>query len=357
MPIDSGIDGGYGPAGILLCCRLYAELVDALGMTKSKLVLNLALQGGGAHGAFTWGALDRLLEEPSIEFGAISGTSAGALNGAALVTGWVRDGRQGAREQLALLWQKAAEVSALAALMMLPLRKPSLGHWDDLLPLLPPTIANPLGIQPLRYVLGQVIDEKALRSSKAPALFVNALRVRDGATRVFGPADISIEGLLASACAPQLFTAVHFEHEHYWDGSYTANPVLKPLYEGLQQADVLLIELSPLQRPELQLSAKNILNRINEITGNAGLQHEIGLSERTQRDEPGLRFHVLSIPEDGCEAFLDPSIKRSADAVLFETLKQEGRRSCDRWLDENRENLGVRSSVDVNLRYLQAFTA
>lgn len=152
------------------CCTCHGRVLDALGMTKQKLTLHLALQGGGAHGAFTWGALDRLLDEPSIEFGAISGCSAGALNGAALVSGWVRDGRQGARAQLALLWQKAAEVSALAALMMLPLRKPSLGHWDDLVPLLPPAIANPLGIQPLRYVLDQVIDEQALRSPGAPAL-------------------------------------------------------------------------------------------------------------------------------------------------------------------------------------------
>lgn len=214
-------------------------------MTNRHLTLNLALQGGGAHGAFTWGALDRLLDEPSIGFGAISGTSAGALNGAALVTGWVRAGRQGAREQLALLWQKAAEVSALAALMMLPFRKPSLGHWDDLLPLLPPTLANPLGIQPLRYVLNQVIDEQALKDPDAPPLFVNAIRVRDGATRIFGPADISIEGLLASACAPQLFTAVEIEQEYYWDGSYTANPVLQPLYENYKQADLLLLNFPP----------------------------------------------------------------------------------------------------------------
>jgi NTE family protein len=324
-------------------------------MTKQKLTLHLALQGGGAHGAFTWGALDRLLDEPSIEFGAISGCSAGALNGAALVTGWVRDGRQGARAQLALLWQKAAEVSALASLMMLPLRKPSLGHWDDMVPLLPPAIANPLGIQPLRYVLDQVIDEQALRSPGAPALFVNAIRVRDGATRVFGPADISIEGLLASACAPQLFTAVEIEQEHYWDGSYTANPVLRPLYENRRQADVFLIELSPLQRQELPLSAKNILNRINEITGTAGLRHEIGLFEQARRSEKGLRFHVLSIPEDSGGPLLDPSIKRSADAVLFEALRQEGRRCCDKWLHENRGNLGVRSSVDPASRYLQAF--
>lgn len=307
-------------------------------MTKKPLKLNLALQGGGAHGAFTWGALDRLLEEPLIEFGSISGTSAGALNGAALVTGWVRAGRQGAREQLALLWQKAAEVSSLASLTMIPLRKPSLGHWDDMVPLLPPMIANPLGIQPLRYVLNQVIDQQALRSPGAPALFVNAIRVRDGATRVFGPKDITIEALLASACAPQLFTAVEIEDEHYWDGSYTANPVLRPLYEGLQQADVLLIELSPVQRQELPLSAKNILNRINEITGNAGLQHEIQLLKENQRSKAGLRLHVLNIPAS-CEHLMDPSIKRSADAGLFETLRQEGWRCCDQWLDENYDSL------------------
>ena len=320
-------------------------------MTKDY-PLQLALQGGGAHGAFTWGALDRLLEERDIDIGRISGTSAGALNGAALVCGLVRGGRDGAKENLALLWHKAAEAGVLGTLLMLPWRKPSFGLWDDSQPLMPPAIANPWGIQPLRQVLQQVIDEETFRSAEAPRLHVNAVRVRDGATRLFGPHEITVEALLASACAPQLFSAVEVQGEMYWDGSYTANPVLQPLYAGLDEADILLVELTPLVRNEIPLSAKNILNRINEIASTAGLKAELAKLQATRAERPGLRLHVLSIPDEAEAALLDPSVKRSADLVLFQTLRNEGRRCCEAWLGANRPRLGRSSGVDLAARYL-----
>ena len=322
---------------------------------NDRHTLHLALQGGGAHGAFTWGALDRLLDEPTIDIGRISGTSAGALNAAALATGMVHGGRDGARRNLALLWQKAAEAGTLATLMMLPLRKPSLGLWDDSMPLLPPALANPMGILPLRQVLEQVIDQDALRSPDAPRVYVNAVRVRDGATRLFGPAELSIDALLASACAPQLFSGVEIEGEVYWDGSYTANPVMVPLYRGLEQADVLLVELSPLHRVETPVSAKNILNRINEIASTAGLVAELGRLHVYRQAHPAVRMHLLSMPDSAVPALLDASIKRSADMVLFQALRQEGWRCCDQWLRQNRSAVGHASTVDLEARYLRPY--
>ena len=319
---------------------------------KNSQTLHLGLQGGGAHGAFTWGVLDRLLDEPSIGIGRISGTSAGALNAAAFATGMVHGGREGARKNLALLWQKAAEAGTLATLLMLPLRKPSLGLWDDSMPLLAPPLANPVGILPLRQVLDQVVDEAALRHPEAPPVYVNAVRVRDGATRLFGPADMSIDALLASACAPQMFSGIEIEGEVYWDGSYTANPVLVPLYRGSKQADVLLVELSPLRREEIPLSARNILNRINEIASMAGLVAEVGRLQAYQQVHPAVRAHLLSIPDRATPALLDASIKRSADMVLFQTLRQEGWRCCEQWLEENRSAIGRTSTVDLAARYV-----
>ena len=318
-------------------------------------ILNLALQGGGAHGAFTWGVLDRLLEEPGIEIGRISGTSAGALNGAALATGYARDGRSGAREQLALLWTRVAAIGLPLAFLLMPWRKSSLGVWDDALPLISPYVANPLGMTPLRQVLNSVVDFDALRGGDAPALFVNAVNVHTGLSRVFGPEEMSVDALLASACAPLLFEAVKIGGEAYWDGSYGGNPMLWPLYEAQDEADVLMIELTPLQRAETPTTAKNILNRINEIASINALVAELGAIDRCNRRGASVRLHVLSLAEEKSPVALEPSVKRSLGMTLYESLRRTGRAACERWLAEHRDDLSVRSSVDLHGRYLQPY--
>ena len=321
-------------------------------MTRAR-VLNLALQGGGAHGAFTWGVLDRLLQEPGLEIGRVSGVSAGALNGAALVSGFARGGREGAREQLDMLWRKVAQAGFPLTVLLLPLRKPGLGVWDDALPLLSPYQANPLGLGPLRYILEQVVDVAALQSPR-PALFVNAVNVRTAQSRVFGPPDMSIDALLASACAPLLFQAVQIGDDAYWDGSYGANPMLWPLYDQSPDQDILLVELTPLERAETPMSAKNILNRINEIAGINGLVSELNAAERWQRHTEGaaLRFHGISLPEEASRLQLEPSIKRTVGQDLFESLRDTGRAACERWLAAHGDAIGVRSSMDIGARYL-----
>lgn len=325
-------------------------------MRMSSLRLHLGLQGGGAHGAFTWGVLDRLLDEDDLHFGRISGTSAGALNGAALVTGLRQGGRQGAKENLARLWTRAAEVGMLGTALLIPARKPSFGIWDDLHPVLPPALANPLGIEPLRYVVQSVVDIPLLRRETDHPLHVNAVNVRTGAMRVFGPAELSVDAILASACAPQLFSAIDVDGDIYWDGSYGANPAIRPLHAGQRDADLLLIELTPPVRSDTPWSAKNVLNRINEIASLTGLVRELQGLHADQQASPGLRFHVVGLADrEDNVALLDPSLKRGADHLLFETLRAAGHRTCDAWLQAHRSDIGRRSTVDIDARYLVPF--
>ncbi|MET0210605.1 MAG: patatin-like phospholipase family protein, partial [Burkholderiaceae bacterium] len=335
--------------------------VDLMATRKpsvGKPVVHLALQGGGAHGAFTWGALECLLDQPDLEIGRISGTSAGALNGAALVSGLRQGGRAGAREKLALLWQRVAQVGAPLTLLTLPLRKPGLGVWDDAMPLLSPYQTNPLALEPLRAVLESLVDLDALKSEGPGTLFVNAVNVHSGVSRVFGPRDMSIDAILASACAPLAFQAAMIEGESYWDGSYAGNPMLWPLYEPSLDADILMIELTPLHRPETPTTAKNILNRINEIASINGLVSEMRAIDTLNRNAPGadIRMHVLSLPDCGIESAIEPSIKRTVGPVLFESLRSAGYDAADRWLGEHRSKLNVRASVDITDRYLAAHT-
>jgi len=319
--------------------------------------VNLALQGGGAHGAFTWGVLDALLDQPDIEIGRVSGTSAGALNGAALVTGLVNGGRQAAKDNLERLWRKVAEVGAPMTFLLLPLRKPGLGVWDDALPLLSPYQTNPVALAPLRHVLDTVVDLEALRTRSDHPLFVNAVNVHSGLSRVFGPQDISIEAILASACAPLMFQAVQIEGESYWDGSYGGNPMLWPLYREALDTDILMVELTPLLRPETPTTAKNILNRVNEIASINGLLAELRALDTLNRSVPeaDIRLHVLSLPDAGSQLEIEPSIKRTVGPTLFESLRRTGRAACEVWLEAHRGQLGRRTTVDIEQRYLAPY--
>lgn len=324
---------------------------------SKRPVLHLALQGGGAHGAFTWGVLDRLLDDPDLDIGRVSGTSAGALNGAALAAGFAEGGRAGAKAKLAALWNKVAETGSLMTLLMLPLRKPGMGLWDDAMPLLSPYQANLMAMEPLRYVVKKVIDTDLLDTAGALPLYVNAVNVHTGSSRVFGPGEVSTDVLLASSCAPLMFQAVEIEEEAYWDGSYGCNPHLWPLYEGESDGDIFLVELAPLRRPERPTTAKNILNRINEVASINGLVGEVRALDALNRRSAGtsIRMHVLSMDESAPGSLLEPSIKRTVGRVLFESLKTSGQAACERWLSEHRHQLGREASVDIRARYLSPY--
>jgi NTE family protein len=321
--------------------------------------LNLALQGGGAHGAYTWGVLEQLLDDDSIEIGDVSGTSAGALNGAALVTGLLKGGRQGAKDNLALLWRQVTEAGSLMSMMHVPLKKPGLGVWDDAMPMLSPYQTNTFALEPLKYILTSTVDVELLRRAEppGPTMSVNAVNVQTGYSRVFGSAEMSLSAIMASACAPFMFQAVEIEGVSYWDGSYAGNPMLWPLYEGMTDVDIMMVELTPLHRPETPTTAKNILNRINEIASINGLVSELRLmASYCERSGQVARMHIISLPDSVPPAETEPSTKRTIGPLLFETLRRQGRSACAEWLRQHRAKLGVCPTSDIESRYLRPYS-
>lgn len=335
--------------------------------------IDLALQGGGSHGAFTWGVLDRLLEDETLAFDGASGTSAGALNAAVLATGLAEGGREGARRALTAFWHDIADQqspygSCFGAWPVAP--GGNLGafnlDWNpfyawstQFLRSFSPYQFNPLGTNPLRQVLQRHVRPHALK--KGPlSLYVTATAVRTGQPRVFTRHDLSIDALLASACLPQLFRAVQIDGQAYWDGGYSGNPAIWPLIYGTGALDVLLVKINPLVRPELPDTAEEISDRINEITFNAGLIGEMRAIAFVQklvdqgRIDPGeykhLRLHMVA-DEEGL-APLHPSSKLNTDRRFLDALFELGRTAAARWLTAHRADVGRRSTLDLRKTFL-----
>ncbi|MDE3061349.1 MAG: patatin-like phospholipase family protein, partial [Pseudomonadota bacterium] len=234
-------------------------------MTKK---VNLALQGGGAHGAYTWGVLDRLLEEEDLIIEGISGTSAGAMNGAMLINGYVKGGREGAKTCLEQFWQRISEAAALSPLQKMPLDRMLTGwnmdyspayHWFDLMArIFSPYDLNPLNINPMRGILDDLLDHKAVQACTAIKLFVAATHIASGQARVFHCHEITPETLLASSCIPFLFQAVEIGGEYYWDGGYMGNPALWPLIYHCESPELVLVQINPIHDNALPTTATEI---------------------------------------------------------------------------------------------------
>ncbi len=340
--------------------------------------INLALQGGGSHGAFTWGVLDRLLEDEGIVFDGVSGTSAGALNAAVLACGLAAGGREGARAALAAFWHDVAGGDRCFGGTLLGMPVPAAGSspWGWPLPWAAeanPFLAwgsqwlrwfspyqwNPLDLNPLRDVVARHVDPALLR--RAPvAVYVTATAVRTGQPRVFSCQDLSVEALMASACLPQLFRAVEVDGEPYWDGGYSGNPALWPLIYRTGALDLLLVRINPLVRPRLPATAHEIADRVNEITFNAGLVGELRAIAFVHKLvveghlDPGrykdLRLHMVA-DDDGMAA-LPPSSKMVTDRGFLLRLHGQGREAASRWLHQHRRDLGRRSTLDVRAKFL-----
>jgi NTE family protein len=336
--------------------------------------INLALQGGGTHGAFTWGVLLRLLEEESIEVAAISGTSAGAINGAAFTQGIAEGGRAGATALLDRLWTAIGARYAFSPLQNSPLEEfiwgPDLSHgfawqaFDAFTRLFSPYQLNPFPIEmnPLRRVLEDVLDLGILCSHlEAPSLFVTATNVRTGKPRVFTRHELTRESLLASACLPSLFRAVEIDGEAYWDGGFMGNPALWPLYEhGGKPPDIVLVGINPLSRPDIPQSVQDINTRVNEIGFNASLMYEMRAIEFVQRlvDQGVLkppryqRLFIHLIEDEERMRQLGMSSKYNGNWDFLRGLRDDGRSAADAWLAENRDALGKRDSTDLRARFL-----
>ncbi len=334
--------------------------------------INLALQGGGAHGAYTWGVLDRLLEDERIEIEGVSGTSAGAMNAAVLVNGFMTDGREGARRALEKFWLSIAEAAQFSLFRTNPMRKWLMGNpWnlDDspmfvfgnlMSRLLSPYLTNPLNFNPLREVLENSLEIDKVNACSLIKIFVTATRVRDGRARVFQCSDISIDALLASACLPQLFQGVEIEGELYWDGGFMGNPALWPLIYHCQNPEILLVQINPVERHEYPLTALEITNRANEITFNSSLISELRIINFVNRliDEHQLdaelykRVHIHLIERPAEMIALNASSKMNTDGDFLQYLKRLGRGAADRWLAEHFEEIG-RDSCNLQEAFLQ----
>jgi NTE family protein len=322
-----------------------AETVgDRAGRRARRLpTLNLALQGGGAHGAFTWGVLDRLLEEERFAVEGISGTSAGALNAVVLASGWLAGARAGARQALETLWR---EIAALARFS--PLRAGGLTQMaaDFTAQLLSPYQLNPLGLNPLRRILEQLVDLERLRTERTIKLFVAATNLRTGQARIFRNGELSTEVVLASACLPQMHQAVTIAGEAYWDGGFVSNPPLAVLVEHCRARDLLLVQINPEAVSDLPRSAREIRNRMAEIVFGRPLAVELEtLAERRRRARSPLRWlsptcrrlarHRRHVIDGGpVLAALDPASKVDPDWPRLTQLRDLGRSAAEAWLYE-----------------------
>ncbi len=341
----------------------------------SRHPIDLALQGGGSHGAFTWGVLDRLLEDETLDIAALSGTSAGALNAAVLASGWADGGRIGARQALAAFWADVGTSpgcfgsfgtpggwpGAVAGLGSFNLdHQPSYAWFNQFVRLFSPYQFNPLGNNPLRALLNEHVDPAALRDGPLQ-VFVTATAVRTGQPRIFDRHDLSIDALLASACLPQIFKAVEIDGQPYWDGGYSGNPSLWPLIYSTDALDVVLVRINPLARPGTPDTPDEISDRVNEISFNAGLLGELRAIAFVQklihegRVESGaykkLRLHMVA--DDEGLAPLHPSSKLNTDLRFLQQLHALGHAAADRWLHAHRVDVGVRDSLDIRRVFLE----
>jgi NTE family protein len=339
--------------------------------------VNLALQGGGAHGAFTWGALDRLLEADDIEIEAITATSAGAMNAAALKHGWARGGRAGARASLDTFWLRLGGldgpygeaitdwlrmVSPTPALVARLLAlSPGAVAADAVTRVLSPYQFNPANWHPLRGIVEELLDPVTLGSDEGPRLFVNATNVRDGKARIFHGDAITADAILASACLPTLFQAIEIHdprtgrREAYWDGGYTGNPALYPLHEHTQASDIVIVHINPLYREELPTTAAEIMSRINEISFNDALLDELrSIAFVNRLIDAGTiaagvmkRTNVHSVSDDALMNQLGMVTKTTISRTLLLQLRDAGRGAMERFLTEERQSIGKRSSANL----------
>ncbi len=327
--------------------------------------INLALQGGGSHGAFTWGVLDRLLEDDRIVIEAISGASAGAMNAVVLAEGLAKGDREGARETLAHFWNGIADKAVSSPIKRSPIDQ-LMGSWSldssptyiwfDLLSrVVSPYDLNPLDINPLRDVLEELVDFEAVCQCKELKVFISATNVETGRAKVFNQDEITVDHVLASACLPLIYKAVEIDGVPYWDGGFTGNPPLWPLFDHSPADDFVIVQINPFHRPGAPRAARDIVNRLNEITFNASLLRELRtvdfvsrLMDAGRMEGTGYRRVLMHlIDEEPFLSSLGASSKLNAEKAFLDVLFTKGRGAADRWLSNHFDDIGVRSSINI----------
>ncbi len=338
------------------------------GLNSKKV--NLALQGGGAHGAFAWGVLDRLLEDGRVSFDAVSATSAGAMNATVLGYGLTIGGADGAREQLEKFWKKISDEGAKGPLQPSPIDKmlgnhsldysPAFMFMDILSRIMSPYELNPLNLNPLRTVLESCVDFNVLREGCPIKLFLSATNVRTGKVRMFENHEIGPDQVLASGCLPFMFQTVMIDGEGYWDGGYMGNPAIFPLIYGSQTNDVVIIHINPLVRNEIPKTAKDILNRLNEISFNSSLMREMRaisfvshlIEDGQLDDDKHRRMLIHSIQDDKFMTSLGVTSKLNPDWKFLKELRDVGRACAGKWLEDHLDDVGVRTTTDIKSSFM-----
>jgi NTE family protein len=334
----------------------------------SKKIINLALQGGGAHGAFGWGILDKFLEDGRIEIEGLSGTSAGSMNAVVYAYGKLK-GDDGARQALHNFWKAISDAGQKFAMPKMPWDfggqkdNPLQDLMKSMMSVVSPYQINPMNYNPLREVLEQQVDFAELERSHITKLFLCATNVRTGKVKIFNTPEVSADVVLASACLPNVFQAVEIDGEHYWDGGYMGNPVLYPLFYHTDSRDVVILHINPIERPGPPKTAADIANRLNEITFNSSLIKELRavyfvqkiLDDGWIKDEfrDRLKYVLIhSVRADNAMSDLSASSKMSSDWKFLTMLRDRGRALATEWLEHNFEHLGVRSTVDLKKEFL-----
>ena len=328
--------------------------------------ITLALQGGGAHGAFTWGVLDRLLDDETLNIQGVSGASAGAMNAGVLASGLAK-GRDEAKDGLARFWRAISDTGSAAfnPYQSTPFHdfskawnidwSPASIWLDVMAQFVSPYQLNPLDQNPLREVLERHLDLEALNGESSVKLFVSATNVLTNQLKIFDHANLSIDSFLASACLPQLNRAVEIDSQFYWDGGFTGNPVLKPLIRQCAADDIVIVQLNPMMRKELPVTSRDIVDRLNEVTMNATLMRELGsistitrllgcgdLKSKTYRP-----IHIHRITDPDVMGPLGVSSKNNTAWNFLTYLKDAGRDCADSWLKQNRRHIGKKSTLDL----------
>ncbi|MEM7694475.1 MAG: patatin-like phospholipase family protein [Pseudomonadota bacterium] len=327
--------------------------------------INVALQGGGAHGAFTWGVLSVLLASDEVSIDGVTGTSAGAMNAAVMMSGYMKGGEEGACAALSAFWKDVSEAAQFSPFKRTPLDV-WLGNWSlDTSPtylafdlasrIISPALANPLDINPLREIITQHVDFDALTACSDLKLFVAATNVHTGKARIFPHTELTPEALLASACVPDLFRPVIIDDTPYWDGGFIGNPPLYPLFYETRTADTVIVQINPIVRDETPYTAREIVNRVNEITFNASLLKELrAVRFVTRLIEDGklqaseymrVRLHRIASDDLGP---LSASSKLNAEWEFLEHLHAIGQAAAQAWLDRHLGDVGVRDTIDVD---------
>ncbi|MDX2263602.1 MAG: patatin-like phospholipase family protein [Hyphomicrobiales bacterium] len=331
--------------------------------------INIALQGGGSHGAFTWGVLDRLLEDGRLDIEAVSGTSAGAMNAAVMADGFVRGGAQGARDQLRAFWTAVAKEAQYSPVQRAPFdmlmgtwsldASPGYAFFDMVSKMASPYQLNPFNFNPLKDLLDTVVDFERVRACTHPLIFISCTNVQTGRATVFKRDRISPEVVMASACLPHVFQAVEIDGVPYWDGGYMGNPVLFPFHDSTRTCDYVIVQINPVFRAETPRTSREIMNRINEISFNSALLLELRGIDFVRRliDEGKLsaneykriNIHTIAAHED--MAPLGASSKMNGEWEFLQHLFEIGRRAADKFLTESFDKLGVMPTADVRDMY------